>query len=413
MTNWDRDPRGMIQQTLMTRRGVLRAALGMSVAGLLVACGGGDDDDDSGSDEQQTEAATASETEVADTAPPETEEPEATETEGGGAEAGEVDMAAIKTFALGHAQSMREGTMQLAEAADRYYSLVSATDFDYQAALDQNAQEIPGLLAAARQAWLDAHTAYELAEGIVAGVPSLSDYDAWIDAGPSGEADPTGARDWQLELPNGEVLDKPGNIFHSLLEPALWGTIDSSVGARLDMDGDGETGTTDVLPEANLFVASAKVFDDATAEMNDSITAWEPTLSDVFSAEVTMIPTMSEYFEQWKNSVFVSGDAAAEVAFISHSRLIDVDGILTGLHTIYQELSPAVAPVDADLDDQILSGFDELVGFVGDLLTQEQDGTVFAREEADLFGTKAQDLATGLAGQVAQASALLNVELAG
>jgi iron uptake system EfeUOB component EfeO/EfeM len=126
-----------------------------------------------------------------------------------------------------------------------------------------------------------------------------------------------------------------------------------------------------------------------------------------------MIPTMNEYFGQWKNSVFVAGaEAAEEVAFVSHSRLVDINGILTGLSTTYQELSPAVAAVDADLDSQIQSGFDELVSYVNDLYQQEQGGTRFSPDEADLFGGEAQDQATALAGQVAQAAALLNVELA-
>jgi hypothetical protein len=145
-----------------------------------------------------------------------------------------------------------------------------------------------------------------------------------------------------------------------------------------------------------------------------ALSAWEPTLSDVFSAEVTMIPTMTEYFEQWKNSVFVAGaEGAQETAFVGLSRLFDINGILTGLHTAYQELSPAVAAVDDELDSQIQSGFDELVSFVADLFEQEQSGVVFTPEEADLFGTEAQNQATALAGQVAQAAALLNVELAG
>jgi hypothetical protein len=36
---------------------------------------------------------------------------------------------------------------------------------------------------------------------------------------------------------------------------------------------------------------------------------------------------------------------------------------------------------------------------------------VFTAEQADLFGTEAQSKATALSGQVAQAAALLNVEI--
>jgi hypothetical protein len=421
--------------------GLAGAGVAIPLSALLAACG---DDDDSDADPTATSPqAAVSPTESADEEPTATaeaadptvteapedestpteaeeEEPTATEaaeedptpTEAAGG-ATDVDLAAVKQFALDEATQMKDGSEQLAAIAGRYYVLVSATGFDYQAALDQNPQELPGLVFAARDAWVTASTHYELDEGIVAGVPSLADFDVWIDAGPSGEEDPVEARDWQLELPNGEVLDRPGNLFHSLLEPAIWGTDEAGVGALLDLDGDGEIGSNDVLPEANRFMAAAEALDGATAEMIDAITAWEPTLSDVFTAEVTMIPTMNEYFEQWKNSVFVAGaEGAQENAFVGLSRLFDINGILTGLNTAYQELSPAVAGVDADLDSQIQSGFEELLGFVGDLFQQEQDGVQFTPGEADLFGTEAQDQATALAGQVAQAAALLDVELA-
>lgn len=423
----------------MTRRRFLGAlsAIGAPVplAGLLAACGGDDDDaaptntangggsagptsteaeEPTASTEPEATAAEESEaaaTEESDAAP--TTESEPTPTGNASVDTPEVDLGAVKAFALDQAEMMKAGTEQLAALAGRYYALASGAGFDYEAALEQNPQEMPELILAARDAWITASTHYELDEGIVAGVPSLADFDVWIDAGPSSEEDPVEARDWKLELPNGEVMDRPGNFFHSLLEPAIWGTNDAFVGATLDLDGDGEVGAVDVLPEANIFVAAAEGLDGATAEMIDAIAAWEPTLSDVFTAEVTMIPTMNEYFEQWKNSVYVAGsEESDENAFVGLSRLFDINGILSGLNTAYQELSPAVAGVDAELDSQIQSGFDELVSFVADLFEQEQEGVEFSPEEADLYGTEAQDQATALAGQVAQAAALLNVELA-
>lgn len=433
----------------LTRRRFMHGLAGVGAAipltAFLAACGGDDDDDDdeptatsdAGTEPTATEEPEAEPTATEESEPTPAEEPEATATEEPEATAAEepeatptedseptptedtsgeipeVDLAAVKAFALEQAGLMKGGTERLAAIAGRYYVLVSATGFEYETAVEQNPQEMPGLAFAARDAWITASTHYELDEGIVAGVPSLADFDVWIDAGPSGEEDPVEARDWQLELPNGEVLDRPGNFFHSLLEPAIWGTDEAAVGAYLDLDGDGEIGPVDVLPEANLFLAASEGLDGATAEMIAALEAWEPTLSDVFSAEVTMIPTMNEYFEQWKTSVYVAGaEGAEQTAFVGLSRLFDINGILTGLNTAYQELSPAVAAVDADLDSQIQSGFDELVSFVADLFEQEQEGVVFAPEEADLFGSEAQDQATALAGQVAQAAALLNVELA-
>jgi hypothetical protein len=40
-----------------------------------------------------------------------------------------------------------------------------------------------------------------------------------------------------------------------------------------------------------------------------------------------MTPTMSEYFEAWKNSRFVAGGQAGEKAFAAASRLQDIADI--------------------------------------------------------------------------------------
>jgi hypothetical protein len=278
--------------------------------------------------------------------------------------------------------------------------------------LDGNAQEVPGLMAAAKDAWLLASTHYELNEGLVAGVPSLSHFDVLIDAGPSGEEDPQGALDWTLELPNGEALDKPGNLFHNLTEPLIWGTEETWVALSLDLDSDGDEGIGDVLPEANVFKAASDKLDDSTAELQTSLDAWEPTLEDAFAALVTMIPTMGEYFEQWKLSAFVTGeDETTEKSFVATSRLFDVNGIIHGLDVTYDVIRVTVYDVDADLDKQIDHGFADLVTFVEDLYGQEQDGKRFTPEEAELYGTQAQDKSSALVGLVSQAVALLGLTI--
>ncbi|MBE2182161.1 MAG: EfeM/EfeO family lipoprotein, partial [Anaerolineae bacterium] len=53
-----------------------------------------------------------------------------------------------------------------------------------------------------------------------------------------------------------------------------------------------------------------------------------------------------------------------------------------------------------------------LHAYVADLYSSEQDGRVFTAEEADFYGSEAQDRADNITGQIAQAAALLNIELA-
>ncbi|MCB8943242.1 MAG: EfeM/EfeO family lipoprotein [Ardenticatenaceae bacterium] len=323
----------------------------------------------------------------------------------------EADLTAVKQYALDNAQQMKQGTTNLLTAAQAYYDLAASSGFDYQAMWDNNTTEAAQLVADAQAAWVEASTHYELDEGIIAGVPSLASYDVWIDAGPSAEEDPAEAYEWTLELPDGRSLTSPGNFFHSLLEPTIWGTNPEFTGLAVDLDGDGAVELGEALPEANMLLGAAQGLDGATSEMITAVTDWQPSLSDAFTALVVMIPTMNEYFEQWKLSSYIAGSQTQETAFIGASRLFDINGILNGLDITYDNVADLVADSDPNLHGQIADGFDDLRGYVSDLYTQEQNGTRFTAEQADLFGTEAQNKATALAGQVSQAAVLLNITI--
>ncbi|MEZ4515687.1 MAG: EfeM/EfeO family lipoprotein [Chloroflexota bacterium] len=323
-----------------------------------------------------------------------------------------VDLAAVKEYALDNAQQMKTGSAALAATAQSYYDLMAGYGFDYTAAWNADAATLTDLVSQLKDNWLEASTHYELDEGIVAGVPSLSSYDVWIDAGPSAEEDPAEAFEWTLELPDGRTLESPGNFFHSLLEPTIWVTNEDFTGLPVDLDSDGAILLGEGLPEANILLAASTGLDQATGEMIASIEAWEPSMEDAFTALVVMIPTMNEYFEQWKLSSFVAGQDAEDTAFIGTSRLFDINGILNGLDYTYQSISPVVQSAEPELHGQIEAGFTDLRGYVSDLYSQEQNGTVFSAEQVDLFGTEAQGKATSLAGQVSQAAALLDIETA-
>jgi hypothetical protein len=329
----------------------------------------------------------------------------------GRASAAGADLTKVKAYVVEQAKLQKEATATFRQIVDRYYTLAEAVAFDYAALWAGPHDELVPLLAAAKQTWLEASSNYELNEGLIAGVPSLSYYDVWIDAGPSAEDDPENALDWTLELPDGTELEKPGNFFSHLTEPALYGTNPAFVGLLVDLDGDGQTGVGDVLPDANVLAGAARGLDDATGEMQAAVEAWEPTLEDAFGALTVMIPTMSEYFGQWRNSVFVAGEAAEEQAFVAVSRLADINGIVHGLDVTYDVLRPEVQAADTNLDSQIDSGFAALSTFVSDLYEQESGGKRFFPEEAELLGTQAEAKAATLVGYVSQAVALLDLSV--
>jgi hypothetical protein len=124
-----------------------------------------------------------------------------------------------------------------------------------------------------------------------------------------------------------------------------------------------------------------------------------------------MTPTMSEYFESWKNSRFIAGENATEGGFVATSRLSDIADILSGLVLTYEQIKPVIAESDPQQADQTEQSLKSLFEFASDLRDQEADGKKFTAEDADTLGAEAQAQAEAIAGQISQAAARANVEI--
>lgn len=322
------------------------------------------------------------------------------------------DLSGIKIYLLDQANVLKSHTTRLKEIGHRYYNLVKAANFDYAALWAEKPDEVKAIVAEARLTWMAASPGYEQIEGIVAGVPSLAEYDVILDAGAAGSEDPEGAAPFDLTLPDGRVLPRPGNLF-GVTESTLWGTYPEFTVPHVhaDYNGNGQQEFAESLPEANVLKASVDELDRYTGEMLAAAQSWQPTESDAFTALVTMVPTMSEYFDSWKNSRFVAGEASGQRDFVAISRLADIQDILDSLQVTYEGVSPLVETVDAGQDEQIEQGLADLKAFVAAVYAQEQSGQRYTAEDADLLGAEAQNRATAITGQITQVAAQLDVDL--
>jgi hypothetical protein len=331
-----------------------------------------------------------------------------------GAAVGEADLAPIKNYLLGYTGRLTGFTDDFQQQAEQYYTLAEKAGFDDEKLWATDAAKVRPLLNTLKQTWVEGNPLYERVEGIVAGTPSLAEYDVIIDAGSSAAEDPESAVPFDLKLDNGKVLRKPGN-FYNLTEGALWGTLppalDEFAGAPADVDGDGKTEFGEVLPDAVFLRAATREFDRYAQELDASARAWEPKPSDAMTALVVMVPTMSEYFGQWKESRFVKGAAADSESFNVVSRLSDVGDILSSLEVIYDGVQPIAATAGADRSRQTRRELADLSDFVDDLRTQENSGKRFTPEQAEALGAEAQERATAIAGQVSQQAAELNIPI--
>ena len=322
------------------------------------------------------------------------------------------DLSGTKTYLLAKSRELVAETAGLKAASDAYYELARARGFDYVALWKQEPDMARAQVAEAKARFLKANPAYELMEGIVAGVETLAQFDVDLDAGIAAIDGTEGVVSFDVKLPDGKVLAKPGNFFF-LTEVTLWGTRPewTAQSVQPDLDGNGKVEFGEVLPDATILKGVADAFAVKSEELLRAAEAWQPTASDAFTALVVMIPTMDEYFGAWKESRFVAGEQADSLQFVATSRLQDIADILGGLQVVYNNVKPAVATVDAAQAGQIESELTGLRDYVVSILTKEKAGQKFSVESADLYGTEAQNMATAIAGQITQAAAKLSIEI--
>jgi hypothetical protein len=321
------------------------------------------------------------------------------------------DLTGVKSYLTDHTEQLVDFTGRFRTLAADYDKLAAGVDYDHARLLSEHRSEVAPLLAEAKDLWTEGNPYYERMEGIVAGTPSLAEYDIIIDAGSSKAEDPESAVPFDLELADGRVLEQPGNLYN-LTEGMLWGTRpEFTAKVKADLDADGKVAFGEALPDAHVFTAATDAFDRYARELATKARAWQPTPSDAFTALVVMVPTMSEYFGQWKESRFVRGDAATGDSFNVVSRLSDIGDIISGLEVVFDGVEPAIAEVDADGAAQTRSELSGLASFITDLRAQESSGHRFAPEQADQLGVEAQERGSAVAGQVTQHAAQLDVDI--
>jgi len=327
------------------------------------------------------------------------------------AASGGTDLSAVKYYLTGHTAQLTASTQILKEQGDRYYALAKSEDFDYQALMDEHGDEVAELMERSKDAFHKANPAYEEMEGIVAGVPRLAQYDVDIDAG-SDASDAANAVSFSLETPDGKTIKQPGNAMF-ITETTIYGTDKSFLaeGVKQDVDRDGKEEFGEGIPDANAYKAIVDKFDELASGLAADAHEFEPTASDAFTAITVMTPTMSEYFEAWKNTRAVAGAQATDPAFVDRSRLYDIADILEGLVLTYDQVNPMIAKESKAQAEQTGKALGDLLTFVEGLRDREAAGTQFSAEQADTLGSEAQSQAEAIAGQVTQAAQRLNVEL--
>ena len=328
------------------------------------------------------------------------------------AESSSADLSGLKIYVLKQSTALHISIIRLQGISNDYYKLAKDANFDYKAMWEKNPEVVRTMIEGTRSAFISANPEYERMEGIVAGVPELSQFDNILDAGSPGSAGGDSVVPFDITLPDGKTLPKPGNLFE-VTEATLWGTDPAYTVPDLqaDFNGNGQVDLGDSLPNANVLKGAADLFEKYTNDLLTGAKGWEPTEAEAFGALVANVPTFSNFMDGWKNSRFIAGSASHERGFVATSRLSDLSDNILSWQTIYAGLSPAVKAQSAEQDAQIIKNLAGLQKYVSDLYAQEKGGKHFTAEEADLLTTEGQNRATAIAGQIAQAAAQLGVKL--
>ncbi|MEP6698982.1 MAG: imelysin family protein [Verrucomicrobiota bacterium] len=319
----------------------------------------------------------------------------------------------VKGYLLGALTKMEQAALEFVANAEAYQKLIDANGGDPAKAFAQSASEVTRLVAALRENYkaMDSF-GYETIEGIVAGVPKLSDFDVYLDAGvPQDQAGSgTPVAPVTLQLPDGSKIDRAGSLFTYLIEPMLWGS-NARLVVPVDLDGDGKVGPRESLPRADILITVANDVRAKIHELNETAIAWQPSTSDYFSAIITMTPTLSGYFDDWKESRYAPETSGK---FTAVSRVSDMRGIMFSVAVLYGAVHSEVAARDLALANSIQRGFDGILAFIDRVDEREKKaGTAMTPPEVDELGEQAKQKADKLVPQVEQAAALLDLTASG
>ncbi len=314
----------------------------------------------------------------------------------------EESASSVKSYLIQTLKKMKAASEDFVKNSDDYAALVKANAGTLESAYNAEPKKMEQLVAKMQENYkaIDSF-GYETVEGIVAGVPSLADYDIYLDAGVPQSEGPDGVSPVVLVLENGEKIDKQGALFTYIIEPALWGG-DNRWASPVD-------GGKRTLPRPEVLVAAAADANNKIGSLLADAEGWNASVSDCFGAMVVMTPTLSDYFEDWKESRY-SKDKSGR--FQAVSRVSDMRGIMGSCQVMYEAVEKSVADKDKALAKSVSSGFKGIMSFLDKIEGREKQGEIKGAE-IDELATQAKEKTDKLVPQIEQSAAVTGVKITG
>lgn len=327
-------------------------------------------------------------------------------------QATEAKLDAIKSYLVTKVTAMDKASHDYVANSAAYEKIIQANGGDYNKAALTESEALLKLVAKMQGDYRAIHNeGYETIEGITAGTKRFVQFDNDLDAGvPKSEATTdTPASSLVLKTDSGKtIIDRDGNLFHYVMEPALWGTKAVLV-ARLSPEASAKLHGAKVLPRGEVLTASAKECARRMDQLLAMSRSWQPTLDECVGALVWMTPTLNGYFEDWKNSRY--NPNAALGRYVAESRVIDMRGIMSSLQLTYNSIMPEVATRDPALAKRLQANYASIMSFLNHVDTREKKGSKLTVLEIEEMAYQAKALTDQLVPQLKQVVALLNLKL--
>jgi hypothetical protein len=307
----------------------------------------------------------------------------------------------VKSYLVKKLDKIQNASEDFVKNSEAYSALVAENGGTVEAAYKAKPKEMEKLVDRMQDNYkaMDSY-GYETVEGIVAGVDSMAHYDIYLDAGVPASEGPDDVAPVILDLGNGKKIVKEGALFTFIIEPALWGGDKRWVVSV----GDGKT-----MPRPEVLLAAAKDVNKKIGELVADANAWNASVSDCFGAMVVMTPTLSDYFEDWKESRYSKEKSGR---FQAVSRVSDMRGIMGSCQVMYDAVEKDVAAKDKALAKSVSSGFKEIMAFLDKIEDREKQGEIKGAE-IDELATQAKEKTDKLVPQIEQSAAVSGVKIQG
>jgi CheY-like chemotaxis protein len=320
---------------------------------------------------------------------------------------------AIKNYLVTQVSKMDAASHDYATNAAAYDAIIKANGGDYNQAAIHNGPQLLTLVAKMQADYKNIHmNGYETVEGIAAGVKELVKYDIYFDSGvPSDEATTDNpSAPIVLKTASGEMIDDhQGNLFHYVIEQALWGA-NAELVKRLSPAATQQLHGIILLPRADVLVASSRDCAEKADQFLADSKAWQPTLDECVGALVWMTPTFNTYYDDLKDSLYNPSGK-----YISESRVLDMRGIMGSLQLVYNAIRPQLEQKDPALAAQLKNEYDGIMRHVDETDRRDKAARAASKKlskvEIEEMAEQAKHMSDQLAPQLEQVAAILGLKL--